>query len=52
MDMNELLRREQIALMHAEGNQLDMDKTVFEELATYYASRIKSLRSNLGVTQY
>jgi len=51
MDLNELLRQHQIALINAENNHFGGKDHGFC-LVRHYARRIRKMRSELGVRQY
>jgi hypothetical protein len=51
MDMNELLRQHQIALINAENGHFGGTDHGFR-LVHHYARRIARLRTELGVPQY
>jgi len=51
MDLNELLKQHQIALINAEQHGSGQGKSNFC-LVGHYAKRIRSLRAELGVRQY
>ena len=51
MDMNELLRQHQIALINAGNGQIEYSGQGFR-MVRHYARRIARLRSELGVRQY
>jgi len=51
MDMNELLRQHQIALINAGNGQIEY-RDQGSRMVEHYARRIARLRSELGVRQY
>lgn len=51
MDLNELLRQHQIAVINAENNQFGGKDHSFC-LVRHYARRIRRMRSELGMPQY
>jgi len=51
MDLNELLKQHQIALINAEQHGSGQGKSNLC-LVGHYAKRIKALRAELGVQQY
>ena len=52
MDLNELLRLEQIALLNADHSVQQAERTMHADLAAYYARRIRALRETSRVSQY
>ncbi len=49
MDMNELLRQHQIALINASPRGVQSDQQVPRILVAFYAQRIRCLRANWGL---
>ncbi|MXO58231.1 hypothetical protein GRI89_01555 [Altererythrobacter salegens] len=49
MDLNELLRRHQLAIMAADGSVERGDRDVYLAIARIYAGRIRDLQLTLGL---
>lgn len=52
MDLNELLRLEQIALLNAAHSAQAAERKMHADLAAYYAARIRKLRKDAKVSLY